>query len=558
MIFQPLNSTCNMVARRHTTALQNEVITGLTLTKTTYKEIEQDELDALIARVTEAKEHGLALSPDDCQLLIDALVSLASLQTQLADNDVTLNKLLKLAGIVRSSEKLGNQLSKNKSQGKKKNRGKGNKSDNTTKPEVKNHQLEHLSKGQQCPECDKGKLYKYEPATFLRITGHSPFSPEQHVLERLRCNACGAYFTANLPEDVLKDGKSNQKYGFSARSIMAVAKFYMGSPYYRQGSLQDMLGVPVTASTIFDQSELVSNAVQPVFRYLCNEIAANAWHYYIDDTSNRINKQGPIIKPSRSTGKDKVRTGIYTSGLIATTNDNQRLVLYQTGIGHAGEFIDEILRKRSSAASVPIVMSDALSSNRPSVLDALISLCNSHGRRQFFDVHNHFPQEVEYVIALYDKIWDFEREVVEGEMTSQQRLEYHKKHSLPVMDVIKAWGNDKLESDEVEENSGLGKAIRYFDKHYYGLTSFCRVEGAKLDNNLMEAQLKLIARNRKNAGPFQTENGAGIADVITSMIATAAQAGINPVNYFTYLQRNADKVKENPENYLPWDFKENG
>ena len=74
----------------------------------------------------------------------------------------------------------------------------------------------------------------------------------------------------------------------------------------------------------------------------------------------------------------------------------------------------------------------------------------------------------------------------------------------------------------------------------------------------MEAQLKLIARNRKNAGPFQTENGAGIADVITSMIATAAQAGINPVNYFTYLQRNADKVKENPENYLPWDFKENG
>jgi hypothetical protein len=89
------------------------------------------------------------------------------------------------------------------------------------------HQQTSINKGDSCAECDAGKLYKYEPATLLRIIGQSPFKSEQHVMERLRCNACGAYFTAPLPEDVLSDGSVNQKYGYSARSIMGISKFGM-------------------------------------------------------------------------------------------------------------------------------------------------------------------------------------------------------------------------------------------------------------------------------------------------------------------------------------------
>ncbi|XAG09842.1 hypothetical protein NM432_18280 (plasmid) [Vibrio metschnikovii] len=45
------------------------------------------------------------------------------------------------------------------------------------KPKVTQHKLDDLKKGDSCPECQKGKLYKYEPATLLRITGQSPFRP---------------------------------------------------------------------------------------------------------------------------------------------------------------------------------------------------------------------------------------------------------------------------------------------------------------------------------------------------------------------------------------------
>jgi hypothetical protein len=372
-------------------------------------------------------------------------------------------------------------------------------------------------------------------------------------MERLRCSACGVYFTASLPEEVLADGDANQKYGYKARSIMGVSKFFAGTPYYRQGSVQDLVGVPIAASTFFDQTEHLSNDINPVLKYLKKQ-AADASCHYLDDTTNRIINQQPIIKKQRNSDKERVRTGVYTSGIIAITSSGRRIILFETNVGHAGEFIDDILKNRSSSSSPPIIMSDALSHNRPTVTEAISALCNSHGRREFFDVLSHFPEEVEHVIALYGLIWKYESEVVEQKLSPSERLVYHKENSLPVMKEIRVWGNGHLEAETVEENSGLGKAIRYFDKHFEGLTCFCRVEGAMLDNNLMESMLKLVVRNRKNAGFFKTGSGAAIGDVITSMIATTMEAGANPVDYFTVLQQNAADVKAHPEKYLPWNY----
>ena len=44
-------------------------------------------------------------------------------------------------------------------------------------------------------------------------------------------------------------------------------------------------------------------------------------------------------------------------------------------------------------------------------------------------------------------------------MTTTDRLAYHEKHSLPIMEEIKHWGSEHLKNNSVKENSGLGKAI---------------------------------------------------------------------------------------------------
>ena len=253
--------------------------------------------------------------------------------------------------------------------------------------------------------------------------------------------------------------------------------------------------------------------------------------------------------------KLKKRTGINTSGLIAQLDDGKKVVLYKTDIGHAGEWIDEILINRNPNAPPPILMADALSSNLPSVIkDYYLSLCNAHARREFVNVFEHFQEKAEWVLTEYLKIWKNNTYCHANDYTKLQRLEYHKANSLPIMEQIRDWGQKHLDSGEIEENSGFGKAINYFLNHFPELTAFCHIEGAQLDNNEMEATLKLIIRGRKNSLFFKTQEGADVADVITSLLATCHKQSVNTFDYLVVLQRHADKVRKEPELWLPWNY----
>ena len=80
--------------------------------------------------------------------------------------------------------------------------------------------------------------------------------------------------------------------------------------------------------------------------------------------------------------------------------------------------------------------------------------------------------------------------------------------------------------------------------------------GVLKDNNPIERALKLIIRGRKNALFFKTPAGAAIADVITSVISTAYHAGVNVFEYLVVLQRHAEAVKRQPEQWLPWTYQQ--
>ena len=124
------------------------------------------------------------------------------------------------------------------------------------------------------------------------------------------------------------------------------------------------------------------------------------------------------------------------------------------------------------------------------------------------------------------------------------------------MEALKAWCEAQQAADDHEENGALGKAINYFLKHYPGLSEFCRTPGVPIDNNRTEETLKIVIRGRKNYFFFKTENGAGVANVLTSLIATAWRAGINVYEYLVHIQRYKDRVRANPAAWVPYRYKE--
>ena len=519
---------------------------------TTVEEIDYQALQELIVRVEHAIEHDLALESEDLRLLLSAIHTLMAVQSRLEDKDITLNKLRKLLGMIKSSEKRessGSHANKKPTSTSKKKP----KSRQKTKPtKTVQYKLVDIAKGDRCSECASGKLGKQPPSVLLRISGSAPLEAVKHIAEQLKCTLCGCTVTAPLPEAVLQDGDAQQQYGYSARSVMSIHKHFSGIPYYHQATLNELFGCPVTASTLFDQCEYVANDILPVF-YEMKRKAANAALFYIDDTNNRVLDQKPEQRPKRNGKGTQLRSGIYTSGLIGVTQTGEKLYLYNTNLGHAGEHLDEILRLRNTGLSPPIIMSDALSRNLPTVIDnAIIALCNAHARRQFLGVETHHPQEVGLIVDLYGKIWRYDQESQQGGHDEGQRLAYHREHSLPVLERVKAECASYLARPECEEHSGFGKACKYYLKHYEGLTQFCKVSGAPIDNNRMEEGLKTAIRSRKTSHFYKTQTGADVANVLTSVIVTAYRNEINPYHYLNSLQRNAQSVKTDPASWLPW------
>ena len=526
--------------------------------------IDRAEIAALIERIEHAIEHNLALTVDDMKLLLSAMLTLCTLQSQIEQDSVTLNKLRKLLGMVKQSEKRRNKANRdgdsedgdqqNKSKKKKTIKTKKNKEKNKSTPKVVHHKMTEHQRGEQCPLCLTGKLYKYIEGRLLRITGHVPFEATQHLTEQLRCNACLKIYKATLPDDVLADGGQDQKYAYSARSLMVINKFYSGLPYYHQGTLTNIFGEYISASTLYDQCEAAANCMMPVF-YLLKKLAADAKLFLGDDTPNRILNQQPEYRENRNGKGSRWRTGVYSSGLIAQLYDGKEIVLFETSLGHTGEHFDSVLKKRSPELPPPLIMSDALSSNSVTVTETRVSYCNAHSRRKFVDVEFLYPKDIEWVLETYAVIWKTNSEAEEQEMSDSERLAHHKKHSLPAMEKIKEWALKRHSSPAFQENSAPGKAILYFIENYDKLTLFCVEEAALLDNNRMEEKLKIVIRGRKTSHFYKTVNGAGVANVLLSMIATSDSASANIYEYFIALQRYQDVVKEDPENWLPWNYK---
>ena len=56
-----------------------QIFGAVVMPNSNHSTLNHEELDALIARVSEARDHGLTLSAEDIQLLLDALTTLANL-----------------------------------------------------------------------------------------------------------------------------------------------------------------------------------------------------------------------------------------------------------------------------------------------------------------------------------------------------------------------------------------------------------------------------------------------------------------------------------------------
>jgi hypothetical protein len=414
-----------------------------------------------------------------------------------------------------------------------------------------------LKSGDHCPECLKGKVYlQKDPGLRIRVVGQAPMAARVYELERLRCSLCGEVYEAEAPPEV-----GEKKYDASAAAMIALLKYGSGVPWDRLERLEASLGIPLPASSQCEIVAEVAEAIRPGFEELIRQ-AAQGEVFYNDDTSMKIlalARASPPRSEEEALSSSQERTGLFTSGIVSTMRQGQRIALFFTGRNHAGENLARVFIERAKGLAPPIQMSDALSRNVPKLeekLEILWGNCNAHARRRFVQVTPNFPEECRFVLESFRDIYGYEAEAKRRGLVPEERLRFHQEHSQPVMDALHAWFEAQFVEKKVEPNSGLGEAITYCLKRWTRLTLFLRQAGAPLDSNLVERALKKAILHRKNSLFYKTENGAEVGDLFMSLIHTCELNDVNPFEYLIELQNHATELAQNPAAWLPWNYRQ--
>ncbi len=399
--------------------------------------------------------------------------------------------------------------------------------------------------GQPCPEKDGGRLWPIPPGNIIKITGQGFGKAIQYVQEKLRCSTCGKLLSAPLPPSVVED-----KYDYAFKAHLCMLKYYMGLPFYRIEAYQRAVGIPLPDSTQWQLVEQLADCVYPIFRIL-EKLAACGHLVHVDDTTVRILS---AIRENKTFKNRKDRKGTFTTGVLSYYLQH-KIYLFYSSRKHAGENMIDVLAKRNQDLPPIQYMCDALSRNMPEALKAILINCIAHARRKFVEIESFYVEECGYVINTLAQVYHHDSLAKEQQLSAEQRLAFHQEHSGPIMEALNQWLKKQLNDNLVEPNGGLGSAIQYFLNHWVKFTQFLKIPGAPLDNNIIEAGLKIPIRIRKNAMFFATEHGAFVGSMILSLIQTCIVAGENPIEYLTALQENKSQIFKEPDRWLPWNYK---
>jgi transposase len=438
--------------------------------------------------------------------------------------------------------------------------------DYTGAEKIKVHH-ESLQPGDPCPKCENGTLYDTgRPRVVVRLLGQSPVGATVYYLQKLRCGLCGALFTAAAPA-----GVGDEKYDPTVGSMIALLKYGNGMPFNRQETLQGNLGIPLPDSTQWEIVEAQAERAEPVWEEVIRQ-AAQGDVVHNDDTGVKIlelmgerarqtalaeDTTDPVAKDSADSTEEpgRERTGMFTSGIVATVAGH-KIAVFLSGRQHAGENLKDVLRRRASELPPPIQMCDALSRNLPGELKTILANCLAHGRRQFVDVADRFPEECQHVLETLAVVYHNDAIARERNLSPEERLLFHQAESGSIMEDLRIWLVGQIDERRVEPNSALGKAMSYLLRHWEKLTLFLRVPGAPLDNNICERALKKAIRHRRNSLFYKTLHGAHVGDLFMSLIATCELCGANPFDYLTELDRHANEAGLAAQNWMPWNYRE--
>jgi hypothetical protein len=345
--------------------------------------------------------------------------------------------------------------------------------------------------------------------------------------------------------------------------MLMVMHYFGGMPFKRLESLQGGWGVPMPDANQWDLVNAGDDLLLPLYKALEKHAIEKATSFRTDDTGSMvvaIQKQIEAeVAALRQLGESTtdVRTGINATGFYWESPDGP-VILFYTGRHHAGEMVDQLLRRRLLSSPKLVKCTDGASKNfdheqGDKVVEAT---CNAHALLKFRAVRDKYPAEYAEAGSIYKQVFDNDDQAKALGLSALERMLYHRQHSKPLMEDLKKTCEAKLTSKLVEPCSPLWEPLTFVVNQWARLVRFCEVPGVPLDTNLVEQALIIHVRYLSGSFNYKTVDGATVGDHSMSLVSTARANGVEPVAYLTECLRCHEDLAARPEHYLPWVYRE--
>jgi len=444
--------------------------------------------------------------------------------------------------------------------------------------EIIEHQLSDDE--QTCPECG-GHLHvmghevreelKLIPAKAVII---------RHIRNIYACRDCEKnaqsvpIVKAPMPEPVIKGSFASPE----AVAHIAVQKFVMGVPLYRQEQEWDRNGVKLSRQTM--SNWLIKSAedwLKPIYdrlhEFLCDGGVAHA-----DETTVQVLREPGKTAQSKSymwlyrTSGDAERPAdagtAFPSAAGAehiTGGDSEHqtggnakhpIVLYEYQPSRSGDHPAEFLKNFKG-----FLHTDGWSAYHSGLPGSITVVgCWAHVRRKFDEALMATPEkdrigsEALHGKHLCDQLFSLERNFSELPADDNFNARYSARieRSKPLMDDFFAWAG----KSRALPKTLLGRAVKYALDQRRWLENVLLDGRLELSNNRAERSIKPFVIGRKNWLFNNTPKGATASAMIYSIIETAKENGLNPYEYLTYIFRAAPNLldKNQVDDLLPWNM----
>ena len=132
----------------------------------------------------------------------------------------------------------------------------------------------------------------------------------------------------------------------------------------------------------------------------------------------------------------------------------------------------------------------------PDDVDVTLAFCWSHGRRQFFEIHQSSQSPIAgEVLRRIAELYRIEDEIRGQPPDARQAVRQDR--SRAKVDALKVYLDEQLA--RVSGKMPVAKAIRYMLSHWDGLCVFLIDGRVELDTNTIERLHRVVATTRKNA-----------------------------------------------------------